>query len=119
MKNARPPVHRASHQRGRAHRLAVWHRFAQRKRASARARGYDRDWHELRTAHLIDEPWCRACAAQGIDRRAALVDHIESISVRPDLRLDPSNLQSLCWPCHNAKTIRYDGGFGRPRRGLS
>ena len=24
--------------------------------------------------------------------------------------------QSLCVPCHNAKTNRVDGGFGRPRQ---
>ena len=45
-----------------------------------------------------------------------MVDHIQSIRDRPDLRLDPANLQALCWPCRNAKTNRQDGGFGLPRR---
>jgi 5-methylcytosine-specific restriction protein A len=44
-----------------------------------------------------------------------MVDHIQSIKDRPDLRLEATNLQSLCWPCHNAKTNRSDGGFGLPR----
>jgi hypothetical protein len=41
--------------------------------------------------HLEREPYCRMCAMDGRTRRA---DHIESIAKRPDLRLDPSNLQS-------------------------
>ena len=56
---------------------------------------------------------CRMCLMDGRIRRAAMVDHIESIAKRPDLRLDDTNLQSLCWPCHNTKTNRFDGGFGR------
>jgi 5-methylcytosine-specific restriction enzyme A len=60
---------------------------------------------------------CRRCATErGIVRQAKVVDHIESIKQHPELRLVESNLQSLCWPCHNAKTNRFDGGFGNKRR---
>ncbi len=118
-KNLRPPRHQPVHWKGEAHRLAVWRKFAaakQRGRPSPGQRGYDAAWREVRNAHLQAEPNCRQCAMDGVARRAQLVDHIESIKARPDLRLDPGNLQSLCWPCHNAKTNRYDGGFGLPRR---
>jgi 5-methylcytosine-specific restriction protein A len=118
MQNPRPPKHHAAHQKGEAHRLNIWRRFAaskQRKRGGSAARGYGADWRAVRDAHLAREPNCRSCALDGMTRRAALVDHIESIAKRPDLRLEPSNLQSLCWPCHNAKTNRNDGGFGLPR----
>jgi 5-methylcytosine-specific restriction protein A len=115
----RPPRHRAPHQKGKAHSLEVWKRFNAKRetsRSSAKARGYGKDWQALRAIHLAREPDCRACAEAGIERKARIVDHIESIAARPELRLDPANLQSLCWPCHNAKTIRRDGGFGRPRQ---
>ena len=55
------------------------------------------------------------CAANGITRRAKLVDHIQTVKERPDLRLERSNLQPTCFPCHQAKTIRFDGGLGRKR----
>ena len=117
----KPPVHRAPHQKGEAHRLLLWRKFArfnQGKRPSAGDRGYGKDWQQLRAAHLAAEPYCRLCAEEGVTRAAALVDHIESITKRPDLRLDDANLQSLCWPCHRAKTNRYDGGFGNAKRAV-
>jgi 5-methylcytosine-specific restriction enzyme A len=58
------------------------------------------------------EPTCRHCRRRGIERRAVLVDHIIPIRKAPERRLDPSNLQALCGPCHQRKTIREDGGFG-------
>ena len=91
-------------------------RFAaakQKDRGTSTMRGYGRYWRGVRAAHLADEPNCRMCLMDGRIRRAAMVDHIESIAKRPDLRLDDTNLQSLCWPCHNTKTNRFDGGFGR------
>jgi 5-methylcytosine-specific restriction protein A len=118
MMGMRPPVHRAAHQHGKAHRLALWKRFAtarDKRRGKTKARGYGKDWQELRAWHLAKEPNCRTCALDGRIRQAKMVDHIESIAEHPELRLDPANLQSLCWPCHNAKTNRVDGGFGRPR----
>jgi 5-methylcytosine-specific restriction protein A len=44
---------------------------------------------------------------------ASVVDHI--VPHRGDERLmwSESNWQSLCKPCHDAKTAREDGGFGR------
>ncbi len=61
------------------------------------------------------EPSCRECARRGLDRPARIVDHIIPVRDAPERRLDPTNLQPLCWPCHNRKTNRSDGGFGRKR----
>ncbi len=118
--NQRPPRHKAIHDRGRVHALAVWRRFANASadggRPSAGRRGYDRDWRELRADHLRREPYCRLCAQRGVTQPARIVDHILAIAERPDLRLVDSNLQSLCVPCANRKTNRYDGGMGSKRK---
>jgi 5-methylcytosine-specific restriction endonuclease McrA len=70
----------------------------------------------LRAEHLARQPNCSACAEEGKQRAAKVVDHIRSVREHPELRLDPANLQSLCWPCYNRKTNRYDRGFGMPPR---
>jgi 5-methylcytosine-specific restriction protein A len=41
---------------------------------------------------------------------------VVSILEAPQLRLDHSNLRSLCKRCHDARTAR-DQGFGRRRKG--
>lgn len=41
------------------------------------------------------------------------VDHIEELQDRPDLALDPDNLQTLCVRCHNKKHGRF---HWRPRK---
>ena len=116
--NKRPPRHRPIHARPQAEQIATWRRFqaAFNPRPAAAERGYDEDWQALRRSHLREEPHCRACAEAGKVRQAVIVDHIKPVATHPDLRLEPSNLQSLCIPCHNAKTNRGEGGFGRPRR---
>lgn len=47
---------------------------------------------------------CLICQAAGRVTAAVDVDHIHSIQLRPDLRLDLDNLQSLCRACHVKKT---------------
>lgn len=79
-------------------------------RPSAARRGYGDDWRRLRDRFLATHPTCRC------GRPATCVDHVASIHQAPHRRLDPSNLQAMCAACHNAKTIRSDGGFGRPRQ---
>jgi len=111
MRNQRPGLYRAQGARTREQ----WRQDHERThpRASPSARGYDGDWREMRKLHLEAEPLCRHCALRGIERRARVVDHVESVRTAPERRLDPANLQSLCFPCHNAKTNRVDHGFGR------
>jgi hypothetical protein len=106
VRNARPPQFRPpwipSPSRMRV--LSRQEEQTWRPRPPAHARGYDHDWLELRRAHLEHEPYCRHCRARGVQRRAAMVDHIEPLRLSPERRLDPSNLQSLCLSCHAAKT---------------
>jgi 5-methylcytosine-specific restriction endonuclease McrA len=87
----RPPVHRPRH--GSAAETAkaydAW-------RGSPESRGYDAAWRKVRASHLRTEPLCRFCRAAGLLVPAEVVDHIEPIAARPDLRLDMTNLRSLC-----------------------
>lgn len=62
------------------------------------------EWKKLSHHWLMMHPLCVDCEAQGIYRKGDLVDHV--IELRDDWskRLDPSNLQTLCYACHNKKT---------------
>jgi len=73
-------------------------------RGSAAKRGYDRVWQRVRADHLRQEPLCRFCAQDGRVTPAEVVDHIEEIARRPDLRLNHGNLRSLCKECHDRRT---------------
>jgi 5-methylcytosine-specific restriction protein A len=44
------------------------------------------------------------------------VDHIKPHKGDMTLFWDRTNWQSLCGPCHSAKTAAEDGGFGNARR---
>lgn len=111
------PVH------GRGAQLAIY----ERRRGSATARGYGRDWRAF-TLRYFGELWdlrvpragqcgCRhpsapatsdsVCAAIGRPQLATVVDHIVPISGKTDPRFyDVSNLQGLCDRCHNQKRQR-------------
>jgi len=107
-RNARVPVFRPTWVPSRDQQLVAFRQEQGRfnPRPPSRLRGYDDDWRELRAAHLLAEPFCRRCAQLGKETRAAMVDHIETVRVAPHRRLDPSNLQSLCWRHHASKTQR-------------
>ena len=86
------------------------------RRGSASARFYGRSWQKARDAFLRVHPFCEMeCAEAGVVSAAEVVDHITPH--RGDLRLfwDRANWQPGCKPCHDRKTAREDGGFGRPR----
>jgi 5-methylcytosine-specific restriction endonuclease McrA len=55
----------------------------------------DREWREA--VFRRDDYTCQICGARGVRLQA---DHIEPISLRPDLRLDLDNGRTLCVPCH-------------------
>lgn len=62
-----------------------------------RVRG--KGFYRLRDAQLKREPLCRRCADQGHSRLATVADHIVPLA-RGGAERDPSNLRSLCRPCH-------------------
>jgi hypothetical protein len=74
-------------------------------RLGPRQRGYDQDWERLRRKMLAGRP---ICATYGCGARATMVDHIEPVRLAPHRRLDPSNLQPLCLPCHNRLTVAFE-----------
>jgi 5-methylcytosine-specific restriction enzyme A len=87
------------------------------KRGSAHARGYTRQWQRFRLRVLADVgraefpvggPLC-PCGAEAVD-----VDHITPHRGDYGLLYANGNVQSLCKECHSRKTVREDGGFGRP-----
>jgi len=59
-------------------------------------RGYDREWEKARREYLAVYPSCRRCG-----KPADLVDHIVPVREAPHRRLDRTNFQSLCQPCHS------------------
>lgn len=68
-------------------------------------RGYGYDWVKIRLKALLrDGHLCQECMKNGIITLATDVDHIISKAKGGTNRLD--NLQSLCNPCHKAKTIK-------------
>ncbi|MGR9087313.1 MAG: HNH endonuclease [Gammaproteobacteria bacterium] len=62
-----------------------------------------RRWLAVRKLHLQQEPLCRHCRKNGRFIEATHVDHIVPRSAG-GAEYDDSNLQSLCMPCHSAKT---------------
>jgi len=70
-------------------------------RGTPAERGYDKDWWRLRAAFLKAHPTCCVCGA-----KATHVDHIKSVKEAPHLRLVPTNLRSMCGPCHSRRTAR-------------
>jgi 5-methylcytosine-specific restriction endonuclease McrA len=115
MRNARAPLFRPPWAPTKRERLVAFRAEQERyhPRPPAAARGYGPDWNTLRNEILAAEPYCRHCARRGVERLAQMVDHIEPIRSAPERRLDPTNCQPLCWPCHRRKSNRSDGGFGR------
>jgi 5-methylcytosine-specific restriction enzyme A len=76
-------------------------------RPTAAARGYNRRWHEYSVQYRRQHPLCVACARRGIDALATVVDHTIAVSGPEDPRFwDPTNHQSLCRACHEAKHHR-------------
>lgn len=85
--------------------------FARSDGLTTTQRGYGADWQRTRAAHLRQEPHCRFCLAEGLRVRATDVDHIRAFrGVYDPLRLDPSNLRSLCSRHHRVRTARQSHG---------
>ena len=78
---------------------------------SASERGYGSAWKRLRVQVLQRDSYlCQACKKDGRYTTATDVDHI--IAKAHGGTDEPSNLQSLCKSCHQAKTAR-EGRAGK------
>ena len=71
-------------------------------------RGYDAKWRKYRRWFLERHPLCNICGAP-----ATVVDHIIPHKGNKELFWDTTNHQALCKHCHDVKTVREDGGFGK------
>jgi 5-methylcytosine-specific restriction enzyme A len=80
-----------------------------RWRGSAAQRGYDHAWTLLRQRKVRQDPLCEDCLLEGRTTPAAEVDHVIPIAKDPSLRLEISNLRSLCKSHHVRKTRRDQG----------
>jgi 5-methylcytosine-specific restriction endonuclease McrA len=68
----------------------------------------DKRWPALRLAcKRRDNFRCVKCGASG----RLECDHIRRVRDAPELAFELSNLQTLCTPCHSAKT-KLECGFG-------
>lgn len=83
------------------------------QRGTAHQRGYNRRWQKARITYLSRHPLCKHCEDGDLVVAATVVDHIVPHKGDQDLFWDSGNWQPLCKPCHDKKTAREDGGFGR------
>src|SRR5579859_4625807 len=72
-------------------------------------------WLSMRRMILNRVPMCVECIRDHRLSASTHVDHKISRQQRPDLALDPDNLQGLCASCHSRKTAASDGGFGNTK----
>ena len=84
------------------------------RRGSAASRGYGARWRKARASYLGLHPLCAECQRHGRAVAASVVDHIKPHKGNRKLFWDERNWQALCKRCHDAKTVREDGGFGNP-----
>lgn len=93
--------------------------FANEKaKGNRHQRGYGKDWQILRLQALKRDAYlCQPCKAKGKYIKATTVDHIKAKEHGGTDAL--RNLQSLCEPCHRAKTARerLRGGVGQKSEG--
>ncbi|HEY3363938.1 MAG TPA: HNH endonuclease signature motif containing protein [Symbiobacteriaceae bacterium] len=87
----------------------------ERDRGSAAERGYDARWQRYRKWFLAqpENALCRICLQSGTVTASTVVDHIKPHKGDYELFWDPTDHQGTCKPCHDSKTAREDGGFGR------
>lgn len=70
-------------------------------------------WRKARKLFLQDHPLCEECKRNGVVKSATVVDHIEPHKGNGELFWNQSNWQALCKECHDRKTAKEDGRFGR------
>jgi 5-methylcytosine-specific restriction protein A len=70
----------------------------ERKRPSARQRGYTAEWQKARADYLQRHPYCRRNAC---GRPATIVHHVVPHKGNQRLFWDRTNWMPVCQPCHD------------------
>lgn len=70
-------------------------------------------WQDLRRYVLNKQSLCVECLKNNRITPATVVDHIKPHKGNEDLFYDINNLQSLCKSCHDRKTAKEDGRWGK------
>lgn len=73
-------------------------------------------WRKLRKQFLHEHPLCVECKGEGIISPSEVVDHVKPHEGDERLFWDESNWQALCKCCHDKKTARVDGRWGKKGR---
>ncbi|KIF80784.1 HNH endonuclease family protein [Noviherbaspirillum autotrophicum] len=108
---------------------ALYRRQSDERRGNANERGYGRKWQNARETYLREHPLCECdeCRREGLIIPSTVVDHIvphklkeakdsgdpAAVTRAQSLFWDRKNWQAMSKPCHDRKTAREDGGFGR------
>jgi 5-methylcytosine-specific restriction protein A len=94
-------------------------RFWDAHRDQATRSLYTRQWAAYSKARLAEYPLCADPFGNHAPRivAATVTDHIVPHQGDRERFWNPTNHQSLCKACHDAKTALEDGGFGNPTRG--
>jgi 5-methylcytosine-specific restriction protein A len=107
-----PGCPNTSHGRFCAEHTQGQRRTSDRRRGSAKQRGYDTTWSKVAAIRRnLDCGLCQPCVRDNRLTASSIVDHIIPLHVRPDWRLVLGNTQVICHVCHQQKTredvIRY------------
>lgn len=74
-----------------------------------------RPWRRVRAFVLNRDHFdCQLRYPEHCTERATEVDHIAQVMTNPELELDPTNLRSVCVPCHKHRTGLQASGQDRP-----
>lgn len=99
-----PPTFRAPGRQDRAEQ----NREADRRRGSARKRGYNSKWDGAALDHLEKNPLCGYCALTGDTVSADLVDHLYPQRTYPGVFWVKRWWVSSCDECHNSFKQRIE-----------
>jgi len=69
---------------------------------------YGRQWRKARKAHLLANPLCVMCEAEGRITRATVVHHSVKHNGNPKVFWDQSIWQSVCQPHHDITAQRQE-----------
>jgi 5-methylcytosine-specific restriction protein A len=83
------------------------------KRQDAGERYHSKHWQTLRQIQLSKQPLCAACLTNNIVTAAHHVDHLFAWQHLGEQAFAHNVFQSLCAPCHSAKTALEQRGIYR------